>query len=220
MQNNLKRFFNEVQEGQDLGHHKTQWYMLGSHIIAFFGKIGNPRTAKKSHTSIIIDIERKRNIIYFHLLESTVKYGVHKSIRKGIVRDTDGLYKFIGFDKKERLYWSPDVKLTTRQISAFNDFKSMVYGKRYSKIIDLRTTYAKRFVKKFVKFMSWFFKIKIDDVDFEIPSLQEIQSFYCSGLSARKNYELGVITKEEYANNPYPDPMEFFRGKKEILRIK
>jgi hypothetical protein len=220
MQNNLKKFFNEARDGQDLAHHKTKWYMLGSHIIAFFGKIGNQKTGSKSHTSVIIDIKKGVNVMSFYLLESTYKHGVVYSKKKSVIKMPNGLFITTGFSKNEKLYWSPDVKLNKEDLKQLQLFADNVYGKKYANIHSLTTTYAVRFVKKFVRFIRWFFKVKISDVDFEIEALKDKKTFYCSELSARKDYELRLIKEEDYKNNPYPDPITFFNNKKEVLRVK
>lgn len=219
MQINLEYFYNTMQEGQDLGHHRTVWWAFGSKIIALFGKIGNPKTANKSHTSIIVNIIRYPNKIEFQLLEATKKRGVHISSKR-YIHKIGTQYCLGGFHKDEKLYWSSDVNLDNDGLKKLEVFQKAVVGKKYAKLSYLKRTYIQRFNHLFTKFIRWLFKIEIEDVDLRIKELKQIQCFYCSELSARKDYEIGVISKDIFQDNPYPDPMSFFKGKKKVLRIK
>jgi len=219
MNNNLYKFWNEIGEGQDLAHHRTVWWAFGSKIIAFFGRMGNPKTAKKSHTSIIVNVVRYPNKVEFQLLEATKKRGVHISSSRYVYK-IGTQYSLGGFHKDEKLYWSPDVKLDNEGLKKLEVFQKAVVGKKYAKLSYLKRTYIQRFNDLFTKFIRWLFKIEIENIDLYIQKLEDIQYFYCSELSARKDYEIGYINKNNFQDNPYPDPISFFKQKKTVLRLK
>ena len=208
---NLHHFFENIENGQDLGHHITTWWFIGAKIIIFFGSIGNKTTPKISHTSTICNVRKlSKNRISFNLLESTKKMNVNISTKKYITRVADRKYVLTGFKKNENLYWDSGIKLNEEQKKAFKKFKNIVIGKKYSRMLRLRATYAVRLMQ----YISNSLHAGIENIDFVYKKdLDNIPSFFCSELAQRKNYELKIITEEEYNNNPHPDPMAFFKGK-------
>jgi hypothetical protein len=215
-QENLKKFFYNIQEGQDLGHHRTKWWAIFSKLIAYFGNLGTTKSAKKSHTSIIVDVDRSRpHIVTFKLLEATKKRGVNISSQRAVVQldKSKDKYTLLNFHKDEQLYWSDDVVLDNDGLKALERFQNAVVGKRYAKLSSFKKTYVLRFTE-------WFFKVDIEDIDFAITPLENASRFYCSQLSIRKDYQVGIITATQYQDNPYHDPMSFFKTKKNVLRIK
>lgn len=239
----LELFFNNIEEGQQLFHHKTDWWAFGSKIIAWFGKFGSAKMPKKSHTSTIVDVVRTSstlgNDVIFSLFESTFANGVgiHPRTRRITQRikltiDKDGKikglpsgkYEIHGFAKNEYLYWCQGKPLIGQEKEKFrNTVKILCNGNiPYAHIKNLKKTYF----EKSLKFISRFFGINIDGINLQIKTLEEKkkEGFYCSELNHRLQYESGVITKDEYDNNPYPDPMELakilIKRKNKIIRIK
>lgn len=215
----IERFWNEISDGQDLFHHRTKWSFIFSKIIALFGKIGNPRMLMVSHTSTIINVERFPNKVEFQLLEATKKRGVNISTRRQVYK-IGSQYSLGGFHKDEKLYWSPDIKPNNDTLKKLETFQKAVVGKKYTSIFFLRKAYTTRILKCLNTVVEWFFATKITDINFEIKELKNIDAFYCSQLNRRKDYEIGVISENDFADNPYTDPMSFARTKKEVLRVK
>lgn len=233
-QTSLKRFFNEIHEGQILFHHKTDFWALGSKIIAWFGQFGNATMPKKSHTSQICEISKKETIwgtdVCFFLFESTVKRGVniHPTVRcvrrwKDAKGNLTNKYELFGFSKNEFLYWA-DFETTGQQKEKFRNFvKTVTNGEyKYTHITKLRRTYF----YKTLRLIARFFQINIANIGLEIKTLEEKkeEGFYCSELNCRALYESGVITKEKYERNPYPAPMGLagliIKEGYQVLRIK
>jgi hypothetical protein len=219
-QEDLQYFFEKVENGQDLGHHRTVWWALGSKVIGFLSPYSGKKIKTISHCSIITNVDRRTpNVVRFAILQSTKGNGVHILSKMKICK-TMYRYELFGFHKDEQIYWSPDISLDNNGLKAFERFQNIVVDKKYSHFLALKNVYIFRILKIYRLFLQVFFGVVIEDIDLAIQNLEDVTTFYCSELSERKDYEVGVISKDKYQDNPYPDPMTFISKKKTIIQIQ